>query len=382
MRQAGAWMLMAGVWVSGCAPSRVSYTALDRVNLRDRAVDYLRSAVTYRQNPAVRVGAIEALQRCESAEVLPWIRAALLDDEPAVRFAACVALGVRRDGAAEAGVRNCTMDSDPNVVVGALFALHQLGDERGMGRLATFLLEHPDTAVRRHAGLALGMTGESAAIAILARAMKDRDRGVRQHALEAMARLGNPEAIQELVFMSNSGVGSEEVFAIRALSASGDRRYEETYRYKLANAMHAETRLAAAEALGSLGDPSGYEMALGELAGRSALVVDVKDPPAGQRLRRVQLAASALGAIGRTEALPDLRELLESSRDPRVQVSAAGAMVAILEAERSRGLPFAADGHGPETRVAPREWGRDVRGATIEPLRPRGGGNQGRGAGF
>jgi HEAT repeat protein len=54
-----------------------------------------------------------------------------------------------------------------------------------------------------------------------------------------------------------------------------------------------------------------------------------------------QLAAAALGAIERVDALPALADLLEDDRDPRVQVSAARAILEIIEANRAETLPFA-----------------------------------------
>ena len=68
---------------------------------------------------------------------------------------------------------------------------------------------------------------------------------------------------------------------------------------------------------------------------------DPNDPPAGQILRRRQLAAAALGAIGRTDALPALDRLMRDPADPRVQVSAARAVLEIIEADRQEALPFA-----------------------------------------
>ncbi|MGB2986427.1 MAG: hypothetical protein WBE26_11140, partial [Phycisphaerae bacterium] len=179
------------------------------------------------------------------------------------------------------------------------------------------------------------------AIKVLARAMRDADAGVRHHALEAMARLGNREARQELTFMTNAGIGSEEVFAIGALAETSDVVYLDTFRYKLATATHLETRLAAARGLGRLGSDEGFKEALRALRINRPLRNDPHDPAAGQILRVKQLAAAALGAIGRADALPALSRLMEADRDPRVQVSAARAILDILTKDQARPLPFA-----------------------------------------
>jgi len=324
-------------------------------------MECLKAAVAYRYNPVVRVEAVEALKGSAGAEGLPWIRSALLDDHPAVRFAACVAVGEVRDAGAEAGVAKGLKDADAAVRVAALFARHRLGHTQRTGDLAGYLLNDPDATVRRNAALVLGLLGERGAVKILAKGMKDADGGVRDHALEAMARLGNPEARQELTFMTGAGVGSDEVFAINALTATGDPAYAETFHYKLATATHLETRLAAARGLGllhsdgrtsrpgvrrrdrggSVREDPGFEVAMRALRQGPPRRDDPQDPVEGQALRTQQLAAAALGAIGRADALPALTEVMEKSDDPRVQVSAARAILDVLDAERTKGLPFA-----------------------------------------
>ncbi len=331
--------LVLGLLLTGCAATHSSIPAVDRSALRRRALEYLTAAVQYPHNPAVRVETVEALEMCQYEHGLAWIRSAMTDDHPAVRFAACVAVGVRRDNVASSAVDRCLNDGDASVRVAALFALHRLGHSQRTGKIATYLLEHEDPTVRRNAAMVLGFLEEPGAIKVLARAMKDRDAGVRQHALEAMARLGNPEAAQELAFMANAGVGTEEVFAINALASTGNRAYEDMFRYKLATAPHVETRLAAARGLGLLGSADGFEVTMRALRRDAPLRDDPNDPEKEQILRRRQLAASALGAMGRAEALPALVEMLEDSDDPRVQVSAARAILNVLEADRDRALP-------------------------------------------
>jgi len=348
-RHATVLLVGALLTVLGCAQPIASPPARNPEQLRGRAVDCLKTALRYPHNPVVRVEAIEALQDVPDESALPWIRTALMDEHPAVRFAACVALGERRDSSAGSGISHSLSDADPSVRVGALFARHRLGQTDRTGELATYLLDHKDVAVRRNAALVLGLLGEPGAIKVLAKAMKDADRGVRHHALEAMARLGNREARQELTFMSNTGVGSEEVFAVNALAATRDPAYAETFRYKLATAQHIETRLAAGRALGLLHNEEGYNAAVSALRSPKPVPGDANDPPAAQTLRIRQLAAGSLGAIGRPGALATLEQLLTTSPDPRVQVSAARAIVDIVSAQESgrSSLATAAPRKGP-----------------------------------
>lgn len=295
------------------------------------AMDCIKAGIQYKHNPAVRVAAIAAMEWGDPAVTLPWIRTALLDDHPAARFAACLAVGNARDEAALPAIEKCVYDANDSVKVAALFARHRLGRKDRTGSLPTFLLHNEDPMVRRNAALVLGLLGEPGAIPVLARAVKDDpEPGVRHHALEAMARLGNAEACAELTFATNSGVGSEEVMALQALAATGDAKFTDTYRYKLETATHRETQLAAARGLGLLGHDDGYRLALDTLSAPNPTVKDVNDPPAGQRLRLELLAAAALGAFGKEESLPELSRVIQTHSDPRVQLAAAKAILEIL----------------------------------------------------
>lgn len=345
-----AFGVASAIVLVGCAQPASNRGADNRPELRRRAMECLKAAVRYKHNPVVRIEAVEALSGRASEEGIPWIRSALLDDHPAVRFAACVAVGEGRDAGAEAGVARCLNDPNASVRVAALFARHRLGATERTGDLAGYLLHDSDATVRRNAALVLGLLGEQSSVKILAKGMKDSDEGVREHSLEAMARLGNREARQELTFMTGAGVGSDEVFAINALAATGDPAYLETFRYKLANAMHLETRLAAARGLGLLHSDEGFETAIRTLRTDRPIRYDPQDPPDEQMLRTRQLAIAALGAIGRTDALPVLAKLLDARRekngnvdsDPRVQVSAARAILDIVDAGQKKSLNHAA----------------------------------------
>lgn len=291
--------------------------------------------MVFRDNPVVRAAAVESLEAAGAEEALPWIRMALLDDHPGVRFAACMAVGALRDRSAESMVRQRLDDQDASVRAAAVFALHRLGDDSMNARLPAYLLESPDAAVRRNAALIIGRMENPSGLRVLARAMKDGDPGVRQHALEGMARLGNAEARQQLVFMTGSGVGSEEVFAIHALAELRDPAYRDNFRYKLSQGSHPEVRLAAARALGLLGSDEGYAEAIrGLRAGSPRRTNDPRDPPQEQRLRIRQLAALAVAAAGRPGVLPELERMLEAERDPRVRVALAQAILELRHRSR------------------------------------------------
>lgn len=319
----------------GCTSTSSVRRSVDTAALRQQAFQCLQSAIQYTHNPAVRTLAVEALQHSQSDRALPWLRTALKDEHPAVRFASCVAVGVLKDALSSHSVRDLLQDKNASVQLAALFAMHRLGDTSDTGKIPNYLLQSEDVMVRRNAALLLGFMEEPQAIKVLARAMKDRDIGVRHHALEAMARLGNKEAAKELAFMANAGVGSEEVFALQALASTRDQTYIDTFRYKLGTAQHIETRLAAAYGLGRFGSHEGFDYARHALTRKRPILPDPNDPPSGQILRAQQLAMLALGAIGDVSVLSLLDKVMKKSDDPRIQVSAARAILEILAAQPS-----------------------------------------------
>lgn len=328
----GALLLCGGC---GAPLSRQEQNAL-----RDRALWALKKGVEYEALPSVRAQAVEALQKVAPRAGLPWIRAALDDEHPAVRFAACVALGTLRDTVAKPSIEKLIPDSDPNVQAAAIFAMHRLGAPRHSERLAEFLLEHDDPAVRRNAAMLLGRLGEKGAVPLLARAVMSDDDALRIQALESMALLENPEALKQLKVNTYSGDGAEQTLALLALAETTDPSLEELFRIRLEQALHLETRLAAAKALGKLHCDAGYLVARQAMDFNRPRKDDKNDPPKMQIMRIRQLAAHALGAIGKLEALPVLRDRMNNDEDPRVQLAAAMAIVQLTNGMEQDDLPF------------------------------------------
>jgi len=328
--------------VAGCVTPPRTLTAPQRQEIETRCVEFLKRGLTYEYNPAVRTQAVEAMQEVADETTLPWLRAAVADSHPGVRFAACVALGVRRDSVCRQAIEGRLNDTDRSVRLAAVFALHRLGDTSRSGELAERLLSDADPLVRRNAALLIGLLEEPGAAGVLARAMRDRDAGVQNHALESMAVLGVSEARDQLVFLANGGIGSQEVFAINALARLRSRELADLFRSKVANAVHLETKLAAARALGMLNLAEGAELARGIVRrGQRFPALDPDDTTADRTLRVHMLAIAALGAAGDDGDLWTLDRLMRNNADPRLQVSAARAILEI-QRRRSAALPFPA----------------------------------------
>jgi HEAT repeat protein len=258
-----------------------------------------------------------------------------------------MALGTIRHAPSEALLRQRLGDPDPSVRVAAMFALRRLGDPRFIEGWGQIVRAHPDPAVRRNAVLALGRLEEPGAIALLRRASEDDDLGVQLQAIEGMALLGDTRAVRKLIFYASGGFGDRQAFALTALGETGNPVCLETLRYCLKKAPHLETRLAAARALGMMGKPEGYHLALKSLTWDKPKSNLPDDPPANQIMRVRTLAAFALGAIGRRDALPALQEELETAEDERVQLAMARAILEIL------GEPDVVPAAGPGAPASP-----------------------------
>jgi len=329
--------------LGGCVVIPEPLSANEEAVLRERALEAIHRAVRYKQAGSVRAFGIEILQKHEGIAAAPWLRLALEDEEPGVRFAAALAVGGVKDTSSRRALMRLVNDPNPSVQTAAYYALHRLGQSGYADRLPAMLLEHASPEVRREAAFILGLLDEPGVIKLLAKAMSDPDPTVPSQARQSMARLGSQEAILELKIWANSGAGDRRVLALNALAELADPALAETFLYKLQQGEFLELRLAAARGLGLLGRDEGFKLALRALDFDDPLE-NATDPPRDQVMRVRQLAAAALGAIDDRRALRPLRRQLEDSSDPRVQLAAADAILSILGTGREHQLPFRQSG--------------------------------------
>jgi HEAT repeat protein len=329
-----AALLLTAAALAGCAPK----AALSTHEMQTLAMRYITAGANYQDNPVVRAQALEALQKLEGERAAAWFHEGLRDQHPGVRFAACMALGTIRHKPSEARIRIGLTDPDPNVRVAAMFALRRLGDTGFIKEFAEVILSNPDPGVRRNAVLALGRLEEPGAIGLLKKAREDKDDSVQLQALEAMALLGDKRAVQQLIYYASGGLGDRQAFALETLGRTGDPRCMDVLRYCLKQAEHLESRLAAAQALARMGSDEGFALAMASLNWNRPNPRLPDDPPANQVMRVRSMAAFALGAIGKSEALEPLRQQMQDPVDPRVQVAAATAILQITRKQEA--APF------------------------------------------
>ena len=304
---------------------------VDEANLRVRAMAYLKQALAYPHSATVRCQAIEALVEDAPTGAEGWFIEALADDNPAVRFAACVALGRIRHQPAKPMVAQRLGDENHSVRAAAIFALHRMGDTTHSGELAEMLLYHKDKEVRANAALLFGLLGQPNAVKLLKRAQKDPAHLVVWQALESRLLLGDPKALARVASQVNSGREDIRILAMVALGRGGEPKSAELLRYRLNQEDdHVESRLAAARGLGLLGHQDGMKLAQDALKFNSPNSDPRAGTPEDQLMRVRSMAALALGAMRAHSTLRALETLMIDSQDPRVQIAAARAIIQIL----------------------------------------------------
>lgn len=311
-------------------PARVDQ-AID-VTLRTQAIGELNRSY-HHPDDVIRANAIEATQRAIGVAGAPAILNALEDPSPLVRFAASMAAGELQlreaqprllanlrtldqleteasnssDSFERAEARRVLSVSEQ---IGIRYALHKLGITRYSHDLEKFAVDR-SPRVRANTVMVLGLLGEKSALKILATTTNDPDPSVQLQSVEARYKLGDQTALEDLAVASVSKFPDDQIIALLALGSSKDERNARLISGKLTSD-YMEVSLAAARALGMLGNDLGMGVAL--------KAVESKEP------RQRALAALALGAIGRTDAQDELARLLRDS-DASVRLSAAQAIL-------------------------------------------------------
>jgi HEAT repeat protein len=308
---------------------------MDR-DLRQRSLKLLLSA-TDSPFDDVAAHAMEALVDSAPQEGLPAFRDAVRSDRPLVRFAGLVSLGRIRDREARALITQQINDREPHVRLAAAFAALRIGGSEGRYGpiLARALSDHPDENLRSEAAHLIGMLGEKRAKQRLRLVtQRDRSKKVVVHAYGALAMLGDPQGLNQLMAYT-AGDQVSRVLALQLLLEIGDKRAMAAFYDRLyVNAESDEflvVRLIAARGLGKLNDPRGFDGALHvmQTAGSIVAAIDSSDERENERVKLRQNAALALGAIGDPTAIPILAEAAEKDVPP-VQVAAAYAILQIL----------------------------------------------------
>lgn len=324
-------LLAAGCNLGEVTPMRMP--VLEQARLRQKALGFLHRAAGS-DNAVVTSNAIEALAEIDPDGSSRYFRAALISENPMIRFAGCVALGEIGDCSVIERIRKRLKDTHAQVRLGAAFALFRCGERQHGHVLRTALREHSEENIRAAAAMLMGRLGEPPAVRELQLAVDDESTMVSMQAISSMALLGDDESIDRLIQYAQG----ETVMRILALSTMvelADARTVEALRYRLRLQEpdeYLQHRLVAARALGRLGMSDGYELAI------KALSFSPRNAPAEMTAQEVReevtrvrsLAALALGAIGDELALGPLAEIARTANDSRLQVAACTAICHII----------------------------------------------------
>ena len=302
---------------------------------RQKAIDILLEAGTG-PDPALRSNALEALQQ-DPARALPITDKGLRDQNPGVRYAAAVTAGMLKLRPLTASLYSLLQDENLSVRAAALYALHILGEPVDITPLAD-MLASDDTALRGNVALLLGLVGNESAIPMLKRAADDdipkasnaKLTVLRMQIAEALARLGDVEALDALRAGAYNPYHEVKLLAITAMGAVNDRKMEaallrlmtdpdistprgaDKQTAEVFEEMRFEMRLACAGALARMGNRKGSRLAVELASSRSPMI-------------RVH-AAWVLGWMDDAASLRTLQKLLDDPF-PQVRVSAAAGLL-------------------------------------------------------
>ncbi len=299
------------------------------------------------RDPLVRTHAYEAIGKTMGARQGRILMQGLNDSFVSVQYAAAMALGDAAYRPARAKLVHIVQnpESDQRVVCAAIYALHRLGDDTYTGQLATLLRSDVDKG-RATAATAMGKIGEASAIGPLQSLLGDEQTpAVRVSVVEALARLGDQRSMRMLESYAKQYFLDLRLAAIPLI---GQLRVPGAQRILLQLLKNHKSpprvRVAAAGALGALGDPLDDE---GEVEDNYALCRSALETPDTvlrdffgenhairdtERSSLQQLAALSLGIMGQPKAVNVLHPFLREA-DGAVQVAAAMAILELLAPE-------------------------------------------------
>lgn len=153
----------------------------------------------------VRRAAIDALGDLRATSAVPRLLELLEDPSSSVRYEAVRALGEIGDASAVTPLSGAVaLDRDRDVRRGAVWALGEIGNETATGFLVQAVSTSPDRQVRRAAVEALGEVGSTTAVSALAELIATGDRDLAGEALESLADIPTPEALEVLIGLTRS----------------------------------------------------------------------------------------------------------------------------------------------------------------------------------
>lgn len=273
------------------------------------------------QNPLIRANAVEVVSQTGQIKLIPKVQRLLDDEFGPVRFAAAIAMGDLEYSFGIRGLTKLFKDSDSNVKIAACYAMVRLGHSKYKEVLRR-AIGSTDQTVRANAAFLIGKSGDREALKLLWWAMQDGDSAdkVTYQAAESIARLGDDRIYPKLWAMLISRYADVRVMGVRAMGALGTRDAGDSL-VKMLSDRVIEVRLAAAEQLGQLGDPTGEPEVLDVFTRNLTSGME-----AGAQERVYVLTALAIGRIATPKLMEHLPDFL-NSKSKAVRIAAARAVL-------------------------------------------------------
>ncbi|MFN3166293.1 MAG: HEAT repeat domain-containing protein [Phycisphaeraceae bacterium] len=215
----------------------------------------------------IRMAGLEAAQHAPDA-ALDLARAGIVDENPAVRFAALVTIGKLELGRLADAALDLTRDDNPSVRAAAIFAAKRCGRDVDLSPLGA-MLASPSPTTRANAAMLIGQLGDAQAFDML-RDMAGRpmprvstaERAwVRLQFAEAMIRL-NPDDLEVLSTIRAAMFSTHDdvrVLAMQVLGDIGDRAVVDGLAAVIKRDNPVQAKIAAAQAMAQLGDRRGVK---------------------------------------------------------------------------------------------------------------------------
>ncbi len=289
-----------------------------------RARPLLRDAAG-NPEPKLRAAAIRALGQAESdSETLQVLRNALSDADSWVRYYACQALGRLREETAVDALSHLLTDSAGHVRVAAVEALAYL---RGATATLRACVASDDPDVRRAALLGLGMRADGESLPTFLDAARSGEPATRLVALAALASLHEPAALDALASAAQDEDEAVRNAALGYLQAApgGSMRLVQLAHLgtRIADALstpHPERVSALVQGLADADDALATLLAsclvkLGSNTARDGLIAALTLDNRAARMA----AAHALAALGTREAYAALSQCASDDPDPELR---------------------------------------------------------------
>lgn len=328
---------------------------------KPRALGILEASGRHAQ-PRVRLAALEAAQHAPEL-AFDMARSGMGDANPAVRFAALVAVGKLQITELADAAEDLLRDQNPSVRAAAIYALRSCGRNADLNPIVP-LLASDNPSTRANAAMVIGYLGDDQALPMLAdmagmpmpRASSAEREWVRLQFAESMIRLDpdNAEVLATIRAALYSPMDDLRILAIQILGEVGDRSVLEGLAYMVEDDNPIQVRIAAAQAIARMGDPRGgpaliaasaydteqlrddlreYLRALSRNDPERGQIQALLNDPDRQAVLAAEVRAQAAIAMGWLESTASARRLAELLADPSpiVQVAAASS---ILKASR------------------------------------------------